>query len=172
MLASQGLELIEDERGVTLKGSKEGRSFSVFWDPDTDLDEDDYGADNYENEQDRESDEEDLDPEQMEELSDAEEDQTKITSVDVRVTKGGKDLVLHCGVNREGQFLVYRIGSSAESTVVVSDLSEEIQHKVYDYLDELGIGDGTGGFINDYNQYHVHQGEVETLNYVQEFFSK
>ena len=56
--------------------------------------------------------------------------------------------------------------------VVVSELTEEIQHKVYDYLEELGIGDGAAGFIKDYNQYRMNQQHTETMKYVSDFFSK
>lgn len=56
--------------------------------------------------------------------------------------------------------------------IVVSEVSSEIQHKVYDYLEELGIGDGTASFINDYVEYTARKGGLDTLKYVTDFFSK
>ena len=56
--------------------------------------------------------------------------------------------------------------------VLVSELAEEIQHKIYDYLEELGIGDGTATFINDYNDYRANKKYADTLSYVSDFFAK
>jgi len=177
MLAGHGMELIEEEFGnVSIKGSKEGRSFVVSWDPEpveNEQDDEDYDQEDYEDENDRESDTEDRDPDEQAELSDEEPaDEPEILDVTIKVTKDkdAAELILKGGVNADGQLLLYSIGSDDKPVVYLSELSESIQHKMYDYLDELGIGDGTARFINDYNEYRRQRGQMDTLKYAIEFF--
>jgi len=69
-------------------------------------------------------------------------------------------------------WLITNIKIFTSSLVIVSELMEEVQHKVYDYLDELGVGDGIANFINEYNEYRSLKKHCDTVRYVADFFSK
>lgn len=49
-------------------------------------------------------------------------------------------------------------------------LSEPLQHKLYDYLSELGVGDRTAQFIRRYNASYRVQKNLENLRVFKEFF--
>jgi len=179
MLASHGLELEEQDKFVVLKGSKEGRTFSIKWDPTEHLQPDsgEYDGENHQDENDAESETEDPDlsgSDLNEEDDDEYDDQQKSEiTVNVHIQKSkDQNLYFHCCVDSDSQFLVYRMGTDLNNMVIVSEFSEDLQDRVYEYLDELGIGEGTGEFVTLYNTNAVNLKELETIEHVKQFFSK
>jgi hypothetical protein len=55
--------------------------------------------------------------------------------------------------------------------VSVSDLSEDLQDRIYDYLSELGVGDETAALIQDYNQIRETATYITSVKQVNSFFS-
>jgi len=182
MLTNHGYSLSESADYAILTGSKDGRNFTITWKPDYvasqtgEEDHGDYNQEDYQDENDRESDEE-VDMGELEgQLSGDEyqgDNQSQFCEVEVKIDKGeGKTLYLQCATNPEGNLLLFRMGPNEDSLVIVSELMEEVQHKVYDYLDELGVGDGIANFINEYNEYRSLKKHCDTVRYVADFFSK
>jgi len=175
-LLDDGLQIIESEESVKIQGEKDGRKYVIEFNPTRLMDEDedeDYGQSDYEDENTREPDEE-RDPDETESDPESEDEPgNKNIALSVTITKqGAKDLFVECAATTSGELLIYRIGSSSENLVVVSELSDDIQHKVYDYLEELGIGDGTAAFVGEYVMCKGQQVQNETIKYVSDFFSK
>ena len=91
--------------------------------------------------------------------------------VDIKVTKGSAEtLHLECGV-KNSALNVYKIGCDTESYVALSDLSEDLQDRIYDYLTELGVGDETAALIQDYNRIKETSTYLNSVKQVNKFFS-
>ena len=175
LLINHGFILEEGEDTIVLKGNKDGRTFSIKWSPaNAAADAEDYNPSDFEDEEDEDEEEnegEDEDEEQEDEEND--ERPPPVCELEVSVTKSnGSVLYLQCGANQDGQMLVFRMGNATDTLVDVSDLPEDVQHRMYDYLDELGVNDGIANFINLHNEFTTEKRHVDTLRYVSNFFLK
>jgi len=152
----QGYHFDETADMVTLKKEEQGRSVCLSWDPsynppNPSFHEEEFGV------------REDLEEDDAEEID--------RIPVDIVVEKSeGKTLHLEGSVQNDS-FTIYKIGSS-ESFVDVADLNEDLQVRIYDYLQGLGIGDNVATMIEEYNRAFLTKRYVNSVSKVNEFFSK
>eukprot|EP01095_Lingulamoeba_sp_RSL-Kostka_P018083 TRINITY_DN974_c0_g1_i1.p1 TRINITY_DN974_c0_g1~~TRINITY_DN974_c0_g1_i1.p1 ORF type:complete len:372 (-),score=115.18 TRINITY_DN974_c0_g1_i1:318-1433(-) len=79
--------------------------------------------------------------------------------VDVKIINGDSSILwAKCSAADEGLMYIYNVGvqnvvdESETKFVDVELLSESLQHRLYDYIEELGGGDATAQFIQHYNR--------------------
>jgi len=173
LVIQNGFQITEkpEESKVILSREVKGRSVKVIWDP-TEYQEDDEPESN-ENE-DEEKDEQDEDKEEDEEENpDEPKDNTDI-EVKIEIEHEGRKLIANCSIADDGLMYIYTLSAGDESAENVSldCLSEQAQHRIYDYMDELGVGDGTANFIQMYNRNHKAVTNIQGLrNVLKQFFS-
>jgi len=155
---SNGFTVEAADQEVKITKESQGRTVSVVWNPS-------YNPPQQEEDEiPQDDEEEDAEPEYEY------EDDGRIP-VDITVTKGNSEtLHLECGV-KNSALNVYKIGCDSESYVAVSDLSEDLQDRIYDYLTELGVGDETATLIQDYNRIKETSNYLNSVKQVNKFFS-
>eukprot|EP01096_Ripella_sp_DP13-Kostka_P015371 TRINITY_DN7177_c0_g1_i1.p1 TRINITY_DN7177_c0_g1~~TRINITY_DN7177_c0_g1_i1.p1 ORF type:complete len:326 (+),score=157.50 TRINITY_DN7177_c0_g1_i1:104-979(+) len=187
-----GTQFEETDEKVTLKRNVNGRTVSISWDPrefneNTDVEaqpeepvnetdsisevrrsrsskEDEKEWDDGEAE---EGDDQFVDENDTEEPVDRTENDI---NVKIEVTHEGKTLYAVSVVADDSLLYIYQMGTNTEKLVEVELLSEPLQHKLYDYLSELGVGDRTAQFIRKYNASFRVQKNLENLRVFKEFF--
>lgn len=192
-LTNSGFTISEEDGRIVLHREVEGREVFVSWDPtaapaadvdlnETDATEEDFQAisDALKKEQEGALEEGALsDGEhsmEEEEEEDAFSDSEKVMSdidVEVRVVQDGKELVAQCAVAEDGLLYIYRLSDSARDIEVdLESMSRNLQHRMYDYLDSLGVGDSAAAFVQRYNaQYQVVK-KLPAIEFLESYFTR
>jgi len=141
-------------------------------------DEFDSGADEVDEQQDQEG--EDGEKEEKEENEEGEEDKEedvtrmeKVVSVQALIeTKQGSKITAECAVSRDRNFYLENLRFDKEKKLWFSDLSQILQERMFDWMDNIGMDQEMGGFISDYiadyRSKSAHQSLLKLKSFVSE----
>lgn len=87
----------------------------------------------------------------------------------VGTKKADTKLNFECTVADEGQLYIKKLRKN-EAVLSVWNMKEIHQHKLYDYLQLLGVGDGTANFIQQYNRANYYENHMQSLSEIQKYF--
>ena len=89
----------------------------------------------------------------------------------VEVMKSERKINFNCVIADEGQLYIRKIIFNG-AVVNVWNMKESHQHKLYNYLQFLGISDGTAHFIQQFNRGNYYNNYLQTIEQLKEFFKK
>jgi len=187
-VAELGFRFDETDTVATLQRELNGRSIVVAWDPNYIEEEDprenlDEPA-NEEHEQEQGQEEEEDKDEAKEADGEAEEEgegeghegeepsEGMQLPVKVSISSGPKNLIVQGEVSSDGLLYIYKLSCSEDESKVVAagDLSEKLQHRLYDYLDQLGVGEQVSRFVRVHNEHRALKAGLQNLSTVADFF--
>lgn len=186
LLENNGYSInVEYNQYVTMSRTDNGRTVALEWstvadEGEEEEDEDANDLDEFdEDDEDGEVEEEEAAEQEEEEASDDEsgsdvdsDDEEGMTDVPLRVTiTKGEDadgaIVFNCTAGSDGQLYVESMGpAESQAAVETDELPTELTHRVYDYLEQLGIGNGTATFVQHFNYFADADREVEAMDFI------
>jgi len=184
-VAELGFRFDETETVATLQRELNGRSIVVVWDPNFMEEEQEPREDLNEPANEQQEQEQEQEQEEAKEADGEEADGEEAYGepedppaegmqlpVKVSISSGPKNLIVQGEVSSDGLLYIYKLSCSEDESKVVAagDLSEKLQHRLYDYLDQLGVGEQVSRFVRVHNEHRALKAGLQNLSTVADFF--